>query len=405
MSGTNGGKGFFVFTTGCRANQWDSHVLAGSLERSGFTPVPLEEADLVVINACTLTLRAETDARRFIQRTRRVNPGAKVALAGCHAQVYPERNFGADLVLGQAEKFAAAQYLPERGRFVEKGPRPVVERADLSDGAQRDRTRFFFKIQDGCNRFCTYCVVPYARGRVRSRPLEEVAAVMAALSERGVKEVVLTGIDLAAYRDPSSGKGLADLLSLLDAIKTPPRIRLSSVAPQYLDDAFIARFVASPKVAKSIHIPLQSGSDDVLKAMGRPYDSAFIRHVVDSLRQAAPEAGIGMDVMAGFPGEDERCFGETCALLGSLDVSYLHVFPYSEREGTRAAAFDNKVPQMVKTARVRRLKEIDRSKREAFSRRFIGEGRASSRKGRYNGRLIGAFPTTICPSMSPMRKR
>jgi threonylcarbamoyladenosine tRNA methylthiotransferase MtaB len=232
-----------------------------------------------------------------------------------------------------------------------------------------------------------------------------VAAVMAALSERGVKEVVLTGIDLAAYRDPSSGKGLADLLSLLDAIKTPPRIRLSSVDPQYLDDAFIARFVASPKVAKSIHIPLQSGSDDVLKAMGRPYDSAFIRHVVDSLRQAAPEAGIGMDVMAGFPGEDERCFGETCALLGSLDVSYLHVFPYSEREGTRAAAFDNKVPQMVKTARVRRLKEIDRSKREAFSRRFIGERVRIIPEGKiYRGRLMRGFSDNYLPVYVPYEK-
>ncbi|MGD0230818.1 MAG: MiaB/RimO family radical SAM methylthiotransferase [Syntrophorhabdales bacterium] len=395
---------FFVFTTGCKANQWDSHVLALRLEEAGMARCGLDLADLIVVNACSLTARAETDARRFIQRSRHVNPHARVALVGCHAQAYPGRDFGADLVLGQAEKFDAARYLPEKGRFVEKGRAFAIEKAGIN-GGQKDRTRFFFKIQDGCNRFCTYCIVPYARGAGRSRPATDVAATMASLRDRGINEVVLTGIDIAAYHDPASGEGLKGLLRLLEGLDTPGRIRLSSVDPEYIDDDFIRVLASSGKIAKSIHIPVQSGSDRVLRAMGRSYSSDFVRHVVENLRRAMPAIGVGMDIMAGFPGEDEASFGETCELVESADVSYLHVFPYSEREGTAAAAFDGKVPERVLRGRVRRLKAIDAEKREAFLRRFIGEKvRIIPEAKVYRGGLMRGFSDNYLPVYIPYEK-
>ncbi len=396
-------KTFFVFTTGCKANQWDSHVLADKLEHAGLTRVPAEAADLIVINACSLTGRAETDARRIIGRARQVNPHVLVALVGCHAQAYPGRAFGAELVLGQAEKFETDRYLSEKGCFVASTRAFPMEKTGID--TQKGRTRFFFKIQDGCNKFCSYCIVPTARGAGRSRPAEEVATTMESLRKKGIKEAVLTGIDVAAYRDPASGMGLKDLLLLFDTIPTPPRIRLSSVDPEYMDDAFIAVLAGSGKIAKSIHIPVQSGSDRILKGMGRGYDSAFITGLVKRLKSRMPAIGIGMDIMAGFPGEDEAAFDETCAFIEALDVSYLHVFPYSERPGTRASAFDGKVAESVKRRRVKRLKEIDAAKREAFSRRHLGERVCIIPEAKiYEGRFMRGFSDNYLPVYIPYEK-
>jgi threonylcarbamoyladenosine tRNA methylthiotransferase MtaB len=398
-------KTFFIFTTGCKANQWDSHMIAARLKRIGLAPAPAPRADFIVINACSLTARAEADARRFIRRARLINCGAKVALVGCHAQAYPERAFGADLVLGQGEKFDLAGYLTESGRFVAETREFVMEKA-LAEGPEAGRTRFFFKIQDGCNRFCTYCVVPYARGKARSRPVEEIVATMGMLREGGVKEVVLTGIDLAAYYDPSLGGGLKELLRLLEDLDTPPRVRLSSIDPGYLDDGFIGLLAGSPKLAKSIHLPVQSGSDRILKRMGRRYDAASIRDIVRKLTSGVRTIGIGIDVMAGFPGEDDEAFNETHALAEALDISCLHVFPYSEREGTRAAAFEGKVAEGVKKARVRKLRQVDAKKRAAFAARHLGEKVRIIPEGKlYGGRLMRGFTDNYVPVYIPYEKR
>jgi threonylcarbamoyladenosine tRNA methylthiotransferase MtaB len=397
-------KTFFIFTTGCKANQWDSHVLAAGLREAGLTPAPAHRADFIVINACSLTGRAETDARQFIRRARRINCGAKVALVGCHAQAYPDRAFGADLVLGQGEKFDLHRYFTERGRFV-AGTREFVMEKAPEEGTGTERTRFFFKIQDGCNRFCTYCVVPYARGKARSRPAGEIAATMGMLRERGVKEVVLTGIDIAAYYDPVLGGGLKELLLLLEDLDTPPRLRLSSIDPGYLDDGLIALLARSPKLAKSIHIPVQSGSDRILKSMGRRYDAASIRDLVEKLTSTVETIGIGIDLMAGFPGEDEEAFNETHALAEALDISYLHVFPYSEREGTRAAAFEGKVEEGVKKERVRRLRQVDAKKRAAFARRHLGKRVLIIPEAKlYGGRLMRGFTDNYLPVYIPYEK-
>jgi threonylcarbamoyladenosine tRNA methylthiotransferase MtaB len=395
---------FHIFTTGCKSNQWDSYVMAGSLKKEGLAPGSMERADIVVVNGCTVTEKAERDIRRFIQRVRSVNPGAKVVLAGCHAQVYPERAFGSDLVLGQKEKFEIAGLLGVAGCVRESTRDFPLEEAAIN-GTFRDRTRFFLKIEDGCDRFCTYCIVPYARGKVRSRPSAAIVEDMARLKAKGIQEVVLTGIDIASYRDPASGLSFKRLLVLLESIETPQRIRLSSVDPGCMDEEFVETLETSRKIAHSIHIPLQSGNAGVLKRMGRPYTPPDVRTIVSMLQRRISDIGIGMDVMAGFPGEDDEAFLETYRFIESLDIYYLHVFPYSDRKGTKAFLMEDKVPESIKKQRVRKLKELDGRKREAFRRRFLGRHVSIIPEGKlYKGKYMRGYTDNYLPVCIPFQK-
>ncbi len=395
---------FFIYTTGCKSNQWDSYVIAGNLEKKGFSPGSIEHAGLVIVNGCTLTEHAERDIRRFIQRTRRANPRAKVVLTGCHAQVYPERTFGADLVLGQNERFEIGDFLEDGGCRSERTRDLTLEEMPVH-ATYPDKTRFFFKIQDGCDRFCTYCIVPYARGRVRSRPMTDILEGMARLKEHSIQEVVLTGIDVASYRDPASGLSFTDLLARLESADTPPRIRLSSVDPSGIDEEFVETVAASRKLARSIHIPLQSGDEAILKRMGRAYGQGTIRSLVSRLQQAVEKIGIGMDVMVGFPGEDEHAFQETYRFLESLPVFYLHIFPYSDREGTRASQMSGKVNPLSKKERVSKLKKLDAVKRQAFYRQFLGGRVSIIPEGKlYKGRYMRGYSEHYLPVYIPYQK-
>jgi threonylcarbamoyladenosine tRNA methylthiotransferase MtaB len=396
---------FFIHTTGCRANQWDSSVIAGNLEGAGYAPAGADTAELVVINACTVTEGAVRDIRRFINRVRRENPGAKVVLAGCHPQAYPDDSFGADLVLGQAEKLSPGRYASAAGNFV--GPRQSLAMDEApEDPAMKGKTRLFFKIQDGCDRFCSYCVVPYARGAPRSRPLAEMLRTMETLARRGTQEVVLTGIEISAWRDPESGAGLTELIAILEDAPTPPRIRLSSVDPLMFDTHFIETVAASRKLARSFHIPLQSASDSVLAAMRRPYRQEDVRKILDRVFARMPGAGIGMDVITGFPGESEALFEETRAFLESCPVYYLHVFPYSPRPGTAAARMDGAVPRQTAKARVAVLREIDARKREAFHRRFTGSRARIIPEGtRRLGRYMRGYTDNYIPVHIPYDRK
>lgn len=396
---------FFIHTTGCRANQWDSSVIAGNLQGAGYTPTGADRAEIVVINACTVTEGAVRDIRRFINRLRRENPGAKVVLAGCHGQAYPHDSFGADLVLGQAEKLSPDRYAAAAGIFVSSRESLVMDEAP-EDPAMTGKTRFFFKIQDGCDRFCSYCIVPYARGAPRSRPLREILRTMETLGRRGVQEVVLTGIEISAWHDPGGGTGLTDLIAILEDAPTPPRIRLSSVDPLMFDMGFIETAASSRKLARSFHIPLQSASDRVLAAMRRPYRQEDVRGMIDRILARMPDAGIGMDVIAGFPGESEDLFEETRAFLESCPVYYLHVFPYSSRPGTAAALMDGTVPRGTAKARVRILKDIDARKRETFHRRFIGSlARIVPEGKRCLGRYMRGYTNNYIPVHIPYDRK
>jgi threonylcarbamoyladenosine tRNA methylthiotransferase MtaB len=363
---------FYIHTTGCKANQWDSYMIFGRLCRLGFTLDSIRNSDIIVINACTVTDGAERDLRRFISHCRKVNRGARIILTGCHAQVYPDNNFGADLVLGQVEKFRIEEFLEDSGCYVE-GIGDITMEKPVIDNLPPHRTRFFFKIQDGCDRFCTYCVVPFARGVPRSRPMRDITGVMRQLKERGVQEVVLTGIELASFRDPETGTGLKGLLQILEQEETPRRIRLSSIDPLFIDDDFIGMLAASKKIAKHLHIPLQSGSGKVLEHMGRRYGTWFIKDVVGRLTGRIKGIGIGMDVIVGFPSETEELFLETHRFLETLDIYYFHIFPFSARKGTVAASMDDALPEIEKRHRVSRLRDLDRQKRQRFYERLIGK--------------------------------
>jgi threonylcarbamoyladenosine tRNA methylthiotransferase MtaB len=398
------GLAFYLFTTGCKANQWDSYLIAQRLKQAGFVQAPFTRADIFVINGCTLTQRAERDIRRFIQRCRLERPDSKVVLAGCHAQVYPDNNFGADLILGQQEKFEIAALVGQTGAMVTEG-----RGFSLEEWAQRGtgtgKTRFFFKIQDGCDRFCSYCIVPFARGKGRSRPAAAILEGMAFLKAKGIKEVVLTGIDIASYKDASSGLDLSGLITLLDGEETPPRIRISSAEPMSLSEELIGTIAGSGKIAPSIHIPLQSGSDRILKEMRRPYSSVQIRKAVQRLNEQIPDIGIGMDVMVGFPGETEEDFEDSYRFIESLDIYYLHVFPYSDRKGTKASGMEPKVPDGMKKERVSRMKKLDAAKRIAFYQRFLGRRVSIIPEGRqYRDGTMKGFSENYIPVYVPYEK-
>jgi threonylcarbamoyladenosine tRNA methylthiotransferase MtaB len=398
-------KKYYVHTTGCKANQWDSYVVSDDLKRTGFSNSSLKEADVIVINACTITGGAERDIRRFISRARRENGGARIVLTGCHGQVYPERAFGADLVLGQEEKFHITEFLGKSGTFRSEKETFSLEKVHI-DSLPVGKTRFFLKIQDGCHNFCSYCIVPFARGNPRSRPADEIMEIMKSLKEKGVKEVVLTGIEVSAYRDPSTGMDLKALLKTFIEAETPPRIRMSSVDPLFVDDEFIEIMAESEKIMKSLHIPLQSGSDDVLELMGRRYTREFMRDLIERLTTRIPHIGIGLDIIVGFPGEDQGRFRETVKFLESTDTYYLHVFPFSARIGTKAAEMDGKVSEMEKKERVRLLRNLDVATRQAFCHRFIDSKTWIIPEGKvYQGKYMRGYTDNYLPVYLPYEKK
>lgn len=399
---------FFIHTTGCKANQWDSYVIGNRLKDKGLVPGHISNADIIVINACTLTDGAERDVRRFINMGRRKNRKAKIVLAGCHSQVYPDRDYGADLVLGQEDKFRIDEYLQKKGRFVtdilSPGIRPLIG-DDGSGGLPAGRTRFFFKIQDGCDRFCSYCIVPYARGKPRSRPVDDVLRVMQQLKKKGIQEVVLTGIEISAYHDPATGSDLKALLRRLEKSETPDRIRMSSVDPRSIDDELVGIMASSDKLAKSIHIPMQSASDKVLEDMSRQYTQAYMRNLLERLHSGLKDAGIGLDVIAGFPGEDEERFLETYRFLEDAGFYYLHVFPFSARNGSLAATFPDQVPGALKKERVRLLRQLDGVKRRTFYEKFLGKRMDIIPEGKlYKGKYMRGYTDNYLPVHIPFKK-
>lgn len=398
-------KKYFIHTTGCKANQWDSYVVSDVMKKDGLTASPLKDADVVVINACTLTGGAERDIRRFINLSRRENEKAIVILTGCHGQVYPERAFGADLVLGQGEKFRITEFLEKRGTFRSEKRVCFMEEVAIAS-LPVGKTRFFLKIQDGCDNFCSYCVVPYARGIPRSRPAGEILKITKTLNEKGVKEVVLTGIEISAYRDPATGMDLTALLKTLANAETPSRIRISSIDPLFIDDAFLEITAGSEKIMKSLHIPLQSASDEVLRGMDRRYTQSFMKDLIEKIRRRIPHIGIGFDVIVGFPGEDQERFMETVRFLESTDIYYLHVFPFSPRTGTRAAGMKSTNTEREKKERVHLLRELDRLKREVFYHRFMGEEMWIIPEGKiYRGKYMRGYTDNYLPVYLPYEKK
>jgi threonylcarbamoyladenosine tRNA methylthiotransferase MtaB len=381
------GKGTLaIVTLGCKVNQFESEAMADAMEAEGWELVPFGPgADCTIVNTCVVTARAEADSRRWIHRARRTNPEGLLLAVGCFPQIDPDGviSLGVDGVAGNQEKASIPEIVEEMRRQARPVIKPVIKIGDIM-GAEappalqttlfRRHTRAFLKIQDGCDARCSYCIVPLARGRSRSIPPGDVLASLKALKGAGYQEAVLTGIHLGAYGlDLDPRTTLLDLLEQVEKGETPPRIRLSSLEPQEVTPQLVALIASSRKICAHLHLPLQSGADEILGRMHRPYTGASFRDLVFGISLQMPHAAIGVDVMVGFPGEDEGAFGQTYDLLQELPLSYLHCFPFSPRPGTQAARMPGQVAEQTKKERVGVLRQLSREKRRAFYARFIDE--------------------------------
>jgi threonylcarbamoyladenosine tRNA methylthiotransferase MtaB len=372
-----------ITTLGCKINQYDSAVIQSRLEQERHSFVPFdEEADFYIINACTVTDRADREARQLVRRAKRRSPAARVLVTGCYAQTKPGEVAevpGVDYVVG-------LNRVPDLLRF--------VDRTELSPDAQRvavgevkkergvsvlgarafpGHTRAFLKIQEGCNYSCTYCIIPSARGLSRSVPPEEILREVRALAARGFKEIVLTGIHLGGYGHDLSPK--LDLTALLEEIleKTPiRRLRLSSLDPREVPERLLQLMAQSETVCPHIHVCAQAGDDRILKQMRRNYDTAYYRDIVTRARELLPDAALGSDIIVGFPGESEAVFERQMEFFDSLPLTYFHVFPYSVRSTTPAAGFPDQVPYAARKERARKMRELGARKKGAFYKRFLG---------------------------------
>jgi threonylcarbamoyladenosine tRNA methylthiotransferase MtaB len=375
------GKGkLAIVTLGCKVNQFESEAMAEALEREGWELVPFgPSADCTIINTCVVTGRAEADSRRWIHRARRANPHGLLLAVGCFPQIDPSGviSLGADGVAGNQEK----ESIPAIIEGMRHGEKPVSKVGDIMEAEAppalqatrfRRHTRAFLKIQDGCDARCSYCIVPLARGRSRSIPPVHVLASLKGFQEGGYQEVVLAGIHLGAYGlDLAPKTTFLELLHQIETVETPGRIRLSSLEPQEVTPELVTFISSSRKICPHLHLPLQSGADEVLGRMRRPYTRTFFRDLVLDISEQIPHAAIGVDVMVGFPGEDEQAFNRTYDLLKELPLSYLHCFPFSPRPGTKAAGMPFQVGEREKKERAQILRRLSREKRRAFYSRFI----------------------------------
>lgn len=370
-----------VATLGCKVNQCESAGIAEGLAASGMTLVPFTEAaDCYVINTCTVTGSTDSQSRQLIRRATRRNPEAAVLVTGCYAQRAPEeiaRIAGVHCIAGTAEKERIPDILREMtagGPLIRVGDiRKARAFSRLETTAFPEHTRAFLKIQDGCDAFCSYCIVPHVRGTSRSLPPAEVEERIAALAQTGYREVVLAGIHLGAWgRDLLPQTDLATLVRKIVEGGTAKCLRLSSVEPQEVTADLICLLGRSRTVCRHLHIPLQSGNDGILAAMHRNYDAAFFQDLLRRIHEAVPGVAVGIDVMAGFPGETEEAFDDTLHLVEETPIAYLHVFPYSRRPGTPAATMSGQVPEQEKKRRTERLRAVGAIKRRRFAEQFIG---------------------------------
>ena len=368
-----------ITTLGCKVNQYESAAIGEALSQRGYTMVPFSAtADCYIINTCTVTARTNYQSRQIIRQAIRKNPEAVVVVTGCYAQTASAEIAeipGVTLIAGHSEK----EQIPDLIGHLLKN-QLEVRVGNIQETRQfssleltrfQDHTRAFLKIQDGCNAWCSYCIVPSARGRSRSLAADKVMENLTRLGRTGYREVVLTGIHLGAYgHDFSPTFSLVDLLHKVEEQRPVERLRLSSIEPTEISDDLISLLQRSALLCPHLHIPLQSGDDAILSRMKRHYTASFFKTLLEKLSASIPDLAIGIDVIAGLPGEDDTAFEHTVQLIEALPVSYLHVFPYSVRSGTPAAGMPNQVPPDEKKKRAEILRNLGNRKREAFARRF-----------------------------------
>ena len=373
------------YTLGCKLNFAETSTIARSFEEDGYTRVDFEDpADIYVINTCSVTENADKQFKQIVRKALKTNSKAFLAAVGCYAQLKPEELAsvdGVDLVLGAKEKFNITQYIDD----LTKNNEGIVHSCEIAEtdfyvGSYSigDRTRAFLKVQDGCDYKCTYCTIPMARGISRSDTIENILANAKKISEKGIKEIVLTGVNIGDYGKGEFGNKkhehtFLELVQALDKVEGIERLRISSIEPNLIKDETIDFIAQSKAFVPHFHIPLQSGSNDILKKMKRRYLRELYVSRVAKIREVMPDACIGVDVIVGFPGETDEHFLETYHFLNELDISYLHVFTYSERDNTEAVLMDGVVPDAVRAKRSKMLRGLSAKKRNAFYESQLGK--------------------------------
>ncbi len=369
-------------TLGCKLNYAETSAFMNQFRKLGFEVSDdiRQPAKVCVINTCSVTGKADSECRQIVRRALRHAPDAYIIVVGCYAQLAPEEIAsidGVDLVLGSSEKFSILEYADREFR---KSGTPAVRVAAIDEASGFGpaysfdgdrRTRSFLKIQDGCDYHCTFCTIPLARGMSRSQSVDNTIAQARSLVDEGFREIVLTGVNVGDYGKKTESS-LIDLVKELEKIDGLRRVRISSIEPNLLNDELLEFWSSSKVLVPHFHIPLQSGDDSVLKLMRRRYTTGYYAGLIEKIMKLIPDAGIGADVIAGFPGETDAGFENTYRFLVQLPVSYLHVFTYSERENTPAAKLPGRIPVEERTRRTRMLRILSRKKHRAYMERFIG---------------------------------
>lgn len=368
-------------TFGCKVNTYETACMTAAFEAEGFTTT-LEKrlADIFVINSCTVTSESDSKLRQTLRGLRRDYPNSVIVLTGCFPQAFPEEAASdecADIVTGTKNRSdivrLVKEYLENREKVCSVSPYSPHDSFEAMSAEQlKGHTRAFMKIQDGCNAFCTYCIIPYSRGRIRSKPIPDIVSEATRLAANGYREIVLVGINLAFYGS-ELGLGLADAVRAISGIKGIDRIRLGSLEPEKMTDDILSKLAAVPEFCPSFHLSLQSGCDRTLKAMNRRYTADEYAALVNRIRSIFPDCGITTDVMAGFPGETEEDHRQSAEFIRKIGFSDIHVFPYSRRKGTKADLMEGQVPNDIKKRRARELAGIGAECRAKFLQSLVGK--------------------------------
>ena len=407
-----------IYTLGCKVNQYESEAIAEAFKKEGFLVLPpIERADLYVINTCTVTAESDRKARQFIRRAIHQNPDALVFVTGCFSQVRPEdaaKIPGVDYVCGNAEKLSVVAEAKKRLQERKKAE-PIISVPPLEGACFEpmrivsfDRTRAYVKIEDGCENHCTYCIIPSARGPVRSKPIQDVAEEVKQLTAAGCPEVVLTGIEIASYGKDLGNVALSDLLEALDRIPDIGRIRLGSLDPSVAKQEFVDRLAKLHSLAPHFHLSLQSGSDKVLAAMKRKYNAPQALEAMERLKQAFPAAQFTTDIIVGFPGESDEEFEKTLHFAEKARFLMIHVFPYSRRRGTIADRLPGQIPEAVKHERAARLSALENTIRLSILQGEIGKTYPVLFETDEDGYAIGHTPNFLevrCKADAPLHGR
>lgn len=373
-------KTITVLTLGCKVNQYESESMIESFKNAGYQVVESDTADYYVINTCTVTSISDRKSRQFMRRARKANPNAVIAVVGCYSQVSPEQVEAIEevnVVLGTNEKKDITKYLESAtstSKIVQVGEIMKTKSYDeMSIEDTVDKTRVFMKIQDGCNQFCTYCIIPYARGPIRSRNPENIITEAKVLASKGFKELVLTGIHLSSYGLDLKTTSLIEIIETLDKIEGIKRIRLGSLEPKIITEEFVTRLSKLNNFCNHFHLSLQSGSDTVLERMNRRYSTEVYYEAVNLINKHLDKASFTTDIIVGFPGETDQEFEETCEFVKRVNFSKVHIFKYSPREGTKAAVMKEQIHGEVKTNRSHGLQDLCTDVEKKYNESFIGQ--------------------------------